>query len=210
MKTLTAILTLAAGGLLVSQPALAHHVMDGGMPQTFMQGLLSGLGHPIIGVDHLAFILAVGFIAAFAGQRYLSPLAFIVATLAGCALQLGGIGLPIAEIVIAGSVVLLGGMILSGRKIPAAAYLGVFAVAGLFHGWAYGQSIVGAEATALTAYLIGFAVIQYVLAQAAAWITVAVWKVGEPAAVKLRLAGAIAAGFGAAFLIENIEGMLVV
>ena len=30
-----------------------------------LHGLLSGIGHPIIGFDHLAFVIAVGLIAAF-------------------------------------------------------------------------------------------------------------------------------------------------
>ena len=38
------------------EPAFAHHVVGGKMPVTFMDGLLSGLGHPIIGLDHLAAI----------------------------------------------------------------------------------------------------------------------------------------------------------
>lgn len=46
--------------LLTLAPASAHHVMDGQLPSTFAQGLLSGLGHPVIGPDHLAFLIAVG------------------------------------------------------------------------------------------------------------------------------------------------------
>ena len=58
---------LAAGlGLVASArpPALAHHVMGGRMPASFSEGLLSGFGHPIIGLDHLAAVLAVGCLAA--------------------------------------------------------------------------------------------------------------------------------------------------
>ena len=43
--------------------AHAHHVMGGQTPATFVQGLLSGFGHPIIGIDHLAFIVAMGVAA---------------------------------------------------------------------------------------------------------------------------------------------------
>ena len=43
----------SAGG-----PAFAHHAMDGQMPTSFAQGLLSGLAHPVIGPDHLAFIIS--------------------------------------------------------------------------------------------------------------------------------------------------------
>ena len=46
------------------EPALAHHPMGGRMPATFTDGLLSGLGHPIIGLDHLAAVLAIGCLAA--------------------------------------------------------------------------------------------------------------------------------------------------
>jgi urease accessory protein len=31
---------------MAAEPAWAHHVMGGNMPETLMQGLLSGLGHP--------------------------------------------------------------------------------------------------------------------------------------------------------------------
>ena len=57
-----AVLALAAA--LAAEPALAHHVMGGAMPATFGQGLLSGLGHPIIGLDHLAALVGAGLVAA--------------------------------------------------------------------------------------------------------------------------------------------------
>src|SRR5262244_1869797 len=46
-----------AGALLLADPAFAHHLMGGRMPSTFVEGLLSGLGHPVIGIDHLAFLV---------------------------------------------------------------------------------------------------------------------------------------------------------
>lgn len=194
--------------VLSTTPALAHHVMDGGLPNTFLSGLLSGFGHPIIGVDHFAFIVAMGVAAAFTARRLLSPLAFIAATVVGCLMLITGIALPLPEIVITASVVLLGALILSGKTIPQGVYLALFAVAGLFHGWAYGQSIVGAETAPLVAYMIGFAAIQYGIAVAAGWVVLRLWHATDPAFVKARLAGAVAAGIGAAFLIENVEGMM--
>lgn len=199
----------ASAALLAgSTPAFAHHAMGGELPATFIQGLLSGLGHPVIGIDHLAFIVAVGLAAAFTRPRLLTPLAFIAATVAGCVLILADITLPLAEIVITGSAVLAGALVLSGRTVPTAAWLAIFAVAGLFHGWAYGESIVGAEPAPLVAYLVGFAAIQYAIAVAAGWVVLSLWRAAEPAAIKPRLAGAVAAGVGLAFLIENVEGML--
>ena len=201
-------LAAAAATVLFAEPALAHHVMDGGLPDSFMAGLLSGFGHPIIGVDHFAFIVAMGVAAAFTANRYLSPLAFILATLAGCVVNVSGIALPGVEIVVAASIVVLGALILSGRAVSQGVYVGLFAVAGLFHGWAYGGSIVGAETTPLVAYMLGFAVIQYAIAVAAGAVVAWIWRATEPAAVKPRIAGAVAAGVGAAFLVENIEAIL--
>ncbi len=207
MRFKTATIALAAP-LLAAAPALAHHPMGGATPETAWHGLLSGIGHPIIGVDHFAFIVLVGLAAAFAGARFITPLALIAATVAGCLLKVAGIALPLAEFVIAGSVVLTGIMVLSGRNFGATAYGVIFAIAGLFHGWAYGAAIIGAEPTPLAAYLTGFGVTQYAIALAVSWLTLSVWKASDSRAVQPRLAGAVAAGIGAAFLIEGIEGVL--
>ena len=56
--------TAAAITLTSAGTAFAHHPLGGMIPQNFMQGFLSGIGHPVIGFDHLAFVVAVGLIAA--------------------------------------------------------------------------------------------------------------------------------------------------
>jgi len=62
-----------------AQPALAHHLMGGKMPTTFGEGILSGLGHPIIGIDHFAAIVAVGCLAAAHRAAPALAIAFVVA-----------------------------------------------------------------------------------------------------------------------------------
>ncbi len=203
---LTAATVLA--GLAVPSLAYAHHPMGGATPNTFMEGLLSGIGHPIIGIDHLAFVILVGLAAVFLTRKYMAPLAFILGTVAGCLLIANGASLPFAELVITGSVILLGALVMSGRKIPSSLYVAIFAIAGLFHGGAYGEAIVGAENTALAAYLIGFAAIQYSIALGAGFVAEKLWHATEAAATKPRIAGAVAAGVGIAFFVENVEGMI--
>lgn len=157
----------AATGLLLvaSSPAFAHHAMGGMTPQTFGQGLLSGLAHPVIGLDHLAFLVVAMLLASVlhGSARFLVPLAFIGATVAGTVLHLGAANIPMSETLVALSVV-IGGVLALTRSHPGAfALSAIFAVSGILHGYAYGESIVGAETTPLLAYLAGFAAIQYAL-----------------------------------------------
>jgi len=155
------------GGLLMisSSPAFAHHAMGGMIPETFSQGFLSGLAHPIIGLDHFAFlIVAILLSCALKGAaRYLVPMTFIGATLGGTVLHLGAANIPMVETLVALTVV-AGGVLVLTRNYPGAIVLsGVFAVSGILHGYAYGEAIVGSEATPLMAYLIGFSAIQYAI-----------------------------------------------
>src|SRR5262249_62342369 len=64
MRGTATISVTAALALAMAEPAAAHHVMGGVMPTTAMQGLMSGLGHPVIGLDHFAAVVAVGCLSA--------------------------------------------------------------------------------------------------------------------------------------------------
>jgi urease accessory protein len=158
----------AATFLATSAPASAHHVMGGNMPSTFAQGFLSGIGHPIIGVDHLLFIVGVGLLAGMLGRKLLLPLAFILGTWGGAAAHLLGLNVPFAEVAIVASLALMAVAVIADMRTPALLTAGLVAAAGLFHGYAYAESIFGAEPTPLTAYLAGFAIIQFAIAFAAA------------------------------------------
>ncbi|MEM8749612.1 MAG: HupE/UreJ family protein [Pseudomonadota bacterium] len=190
---------------LVATSAFAHHPMGGETPTTFGQGLLSGIGHPIVGVDHLAFVIAVGIAATLAGSRFMAPLAFVVATIAGTLIHLGAVNLPAVELVIALSLVALGAVVFLGRRIPVAGVAAIFAVTGIFHGFAYGEAIFGAETTPLLAYLAGFGVTQYAIAVVAGSAIVSLlghareWSANMPA----RIAGGVVAGAGAMLVSEH-------
>jgi urease accessory protein len=159
-RTLAAGLALLAG----SGSAFAHHPMGGETPSTLWQGLLSGLGHPIIGVDHLAFIVAIGLLCAFVRMRSPGlPLALVAATVLGAALQWGGFTLPYLEVVVAASVVAAGLLLFRApTRLKTAGLAG--ALAAVCHGLAYGEAIIGAEPAPLGAYLVGFSLIQMLIA----------------------------------------------
>lgn len=193
--------------LLIANPALAHHPFEGKTPSNFFEGFLSGIGHPIIGLDHLAFVIAIGLLAAIKPKAILIPAAFVLATLAGTGIHLLSLNLPAAEFFISASVLIFG-IILAMKDSPnsiAIAALG--AIAGLFHGYAYGEAIVGAQMTPLIAYLLGFAVIQLVIALVACQVgKLAIKKVADEPALLMRFAGFTICGAGAAFLSSVILG----
>ena len=146
--------------MLITQPAWAHHPMDGKLPQTFLQGLLSGFGHPVIGVDHLAAIVGVGILAALAGRSAAVVLAFSVAVIAGVGLHLSKVNLPAGELLVGLTTLLIGALVIARQSMGAGLAALLFAIAGLVHGYALGESIVGAEASPLVAYLLGLLIMQ--------------------------------------------------
>ena len=195
----------------IATPALAHHPLAGAPMETFAQGMLSGIGHPLLGFDHLFFVLAVGLAALFTGNARFATGAYIVAMLAGCLMMSFGIGLPVKEIVIGASLLVVGGILVSGRGLTLPVAVALFAAFGLFHGSAFGDSIAGQEAaiggSVLIGYLIGLGVLQYAMAMAAGWAAKTILGATEAGAMNARLAGAVVAGMGLFLSLENAEGI---
>src|SRR5437867_549168 len=203
--TMKAFIVAATALAVLPRIAWAHHFMGGGLPETFAQGLLSGLGHPVIGLDHAAFIVAAGFFLALIERGMWGVLALIGGSLVGAALHLAGFGLPGAEVGVALSVILIGGLVMIRREVKLFWLAGGLALAGVLHGYAYAESIFGAEAAPLAAYLIGFSLVQLGVATAALLIHRRLIAAREAWA---RLAssgmGATAGTIGAVFLVINI------
>ncbi len=184
-------LVLAAG------PAAAHHPMGGTTPATLMEGLLSGLGHPVIGPDHLAFLLGLALVAGLAGWGAVRALVFVAGSLAGVVTAWAGLALPGAEALVALSVIGIGAALLARAELPAGAWAALLAAAGLAHGQAFAEAVIGAEATPVLAYLLGLAAVQ-----AAIVLGVAKLAAERPALGRLpRLAGIAAMVVGAAALL---------
>ncbi|GEP61239.1 HupE/UreJ family protein [Reyranella soli] len=189
--------------IVAAQPAWAHHVMGGKMPETFLQGLLSGFGHPVIGVDHLAAIVGVGILAAIAGRSAAVVLAFSVAVIAGVGLHLSKIDLPASELFVGLTTLLIGALVIARQSMGQGLALLLFAVAGLVHGYALGESIVGAEPSPLVAYLLGLLIMQSAIGVSvyAAVRALARWPMRTAgltaAGVLVALAGGIAAASAA-------------
>lgn len=198
---------LSIGLAMNAAPALAHHPNGGEIPSTFSSGFMSGLGHPVIGIDHLVFVIAIGLLAALTNKwGMVIPTSFVMATAIGTGIHLQNISLPGAELVISASVLVMG-IFLAQKDRPNLALLTVLgAIAGIFHGYAYGESIVGAETTALTAYLVGFCSIQLGVSAIAFGLAKRIIARPNKSAILLRFAGFTISGIGFTFLSNSLLG----
>ncbi|NEO87669.1 MAG: hypothetical protein F6J87_25935 [Spirulina sp. SIO3F2] len=201
---------LSVSALWLATPAFAHHPFGGTTPASFMEGILSGLGHPVIGIDHLLFTIATGLLAARVTKGFVIPIAFVLASVLGTGIHLQSWDLPVPEIIVSLSVALFG-LLLALRRCPAVPLLaGMAAFAGVFHGYAYGEAIVGAEMSPLVGYLLGFTGIQ--LAIALGSYTLARQLVAPDAQnsalpqLNLRFSGFAILGAGSAFLSSLLLG----
>ena len=161
-------------------------------------GLISGMKHPISGLDHVVAMVAVGVWGAFLGGRamWMLPVVFPVVMAFGGGLGVMAFPLPAVETGIAISAVTLGAMVALAAKPPlwvAALIVGFFAI---FHGYAHGAEL-PAAANALT-YAVGFVVVTGLLHLSGIALGLMVhWPWGK---VTVRAAGVVIAGIGAGFL----------
>jgi urease accessory protein len=150
MKRSTLILATAASlspTLAAAHPSLDHVV-----------SFVAGFEHPLGGLDHVLAMVAVGLWAALKGGRALWawPAAFVALMLAGGALAMAGLSLPLVEPGILASIVVLGLLVASAAQVPVAlgaVLVGAFA---LLHGHAHGVEAPAAGQALL--YALGFAV----------------------------------------------------
>ncbi|MFT4729972.1 MAG: urease accessory protein [Granulosicoccus sp.] len=179
----------------------AHHPLDGRSPETAIEGLLSGIGHPVIGMDHLAFIIAIGLLAAVTRRGLLIPVGFVFGGLAGVALHLQLLMLPAAELLVAATVIVFGALLVADKSIDIRLGVILGAGAGIFHGYAYAEAIVGANMTTLASYLVGLTLIQLGISLASFYLATQFVKrstVGSH--TPFRVAGIAVASVGTAFL----------
>ncbi len=149
------IVMVAVTAFSLATPAAAHPLHGA--------GFAAGWVHPLLGLDHLLAMLAVGLWAAQLGGRWLwaAPLAFISGMLAGGLLGLGAITMPLTSAaidpVIAASVLMLGLVIAANVRASAslrAAGTGLIALFAVFHGVVHAAEVPGQLAAA--AYVAGF------------------------------------------------------
>lgn len=148
---------LVATLLVAATPALAHTGVHSA------SGFMSGIAHPLGGLDHALAMIGVGLFAAMLGRQALwaLPLSFVAMMLIGGVLGMSGIEIPAVEIGITVSVVVLGAVVSLGWRWPIAAAMALVGAFATFHGYAHGAEIpAGSDATL---YSLGFALASVML-----------------------------------------------
>ncbi len=190
--------TLFIAGCAISTWAAAHTGVDAHAHPSFLTGFM----HPVLGLDHLMAMVAVGVWSALSARRaglelLWGPLGFANMLLVGTTLGLQGIELPAVEPMIAASLLVLGLLVTSRQRLPgvgAAVLVGGFAV---FHGLAHGLELAGSSsafevlAGMLTATVLLHSVglgLGWALRSANVWVA--------------RATGAGVAGFGSILLLQ--------
>jgi urease accessory protein len=185
-------LPLALALALAAAPAEAH------IRQGEASGFLSGLAHPVSGLDHIIAMVAVGLWGAQLGAPaiWLLPVTFPIVMAFGGMLGLMGVPLPYTEVGIALSAIGLGAVVAAEARPPlwvAALLVGFFAI---FHGHSHGTEIPPDENGVL--YSVGFVIATGLLHLAGIGIgLIHRWKPGQ---MILRLGGAGVAAAGGWFL----------
>ena len=174
-------------------PALAH-TSDASAAGGFTTGFL----HPVMGLDHLVAMVAVGLWGAILGKPaiWVLPVAFPLVMAMGGALGVAGVPLPWVETGIAASGVVIGlavGLALRPPVAVAALVVGLFAI---FHGHAHGTEMPNAASP--VAYAAGFVIgtgLLHLAGIAFGQLVARSWGL-----VAVRVSGGLIALTGAAFL----------
>jgi len=183
---------MAVLAMLWAETAFAH------AQQGQAAGFLTGLGHPLSGLDHVLAMVAVGLWGAQLGSPaiWLLPVAFPLVMAMGGMLGLIGMPLPGIEYGIAASAILLGAAVMFEVRPPlavAAILVGFFAV---FHGHAHGTELPPGQSALL--YSLGFVIATGCLHATGIGIgTIHRWPWGQ---TLLRVCGAAVAVGGVFFM----------
>lgn len=141
-------ISIAAGLIGASSlPAFAH--ITGEAQNSFS----AGFTHPIFGADHVLAMVAVGLwasqISTHNNQKtalWAVPLAFVSFMALGFVLATSSIYLPFVEPAILASVIALGLLVAIAARMPTSAASAIVAAFALFHGYAHGTEMHGANA----------------------------------------------------------------
>lgn len=182
---------LLASLVLLPSIAFAHPGHD-------TSGMLSGMMHPLLGWDHLLAMVAVGMLAVMGRKKpaWQLPLAFVSFMLIGAIFGMNGLAIPAVENGILLSLVVLGGLLASGRTNSLLVLTACCALFGTLHGNAHGIELPAGQGA--ISYVVGFTLATIVL-HAAGYLVASKWQT-----IALRISGVAIASIGVVAMITAI------
>ncbi len=184
--------TITTSLLLALLPNLAFAHVGAGATHGFAYGSL----HPLMGLDHLLAMIAVGLWATQLGGRavWFVPLTFVGVMVLGGLLGMASIPLPFVELGILTSLLIFGLLIATAARLPLIASSSLVALFAVFHGFAHGAEM--PQNTSGLSYALGFILTTATLHIAGIVVGNSLKKMGRPQ--WLRWIGASIALFGSA------------
>ncbi|WP_411725757.1 HupE/UreJ family protein [Methyloglobulus sp.] len=177
--------------LMLSLPAQAHTGSEA------VHGFVDGFLHPLMGVDHLLVMLAIGLWAAMRGGRalWLLPMSFLLMMAAGAGLHFAGFTLNAAEACVAFSVLASGLLLWGNYRISSGLAVALVAGFALSHGYVHAAEMqTGADATAYASGFLLTTALLHVLGIAA----------GLSGTVRLKI---ISTGFGLLYAVVGTTSL---
>jgi urease accessory protein len=106
-------------------------------------GFISGLVHPVTGLDHVVAMVAVGLWGAILGAPaiWILPIAFPLIMTVGALLGILDVPVPAIDLGIAASAIVLGGMVAANARPPLAIAFLLIAFFAIHHGHPHGAAL---------------------------------------------------------------------
>ncbi|MEH1907157.1 HupE/UreJ family protein [Nostoc sp.] len=173
------------------------------------EGFLWGLADPVISLNCLVGIIAIGLLSSVFVRGAVIAGCFVLAAVLGIVIHLFQLNLPGTEIAmplagaaIAISTILFGTMLMMPNQLNLIVFALVGISAGLFQGYADAESIIGTGMIPLIAYILGITLTLFVVAMSAREIGVAMGmrEINRILPWKMSIAGFAFCAIGIVFL----------
>ncbi|MEH1819222.1 MAG: HupE/UreJ family protein [Nostoc sp.] len=170
------------------------------------EGFLWGLADPVISLNCLVGIVAIGLLSSVFVRGGAIAGCFIFATVLGIVIHLLQLDLPGTEIAIALSTIVFGTMLMMPNQLNLMVLALVSISAGLFQGYANAESIVGTEIISVVAYILGITLTLFAVAMSAREIGMAMGmgEINRTLSWKMSIAGFALCAIGIVFLSNSI------
>ena len=174
---------------------------------TWWEGFLWGLADPVIALDCLVGIIAIGLLSSLFVRGAAIAGYFALAAILGIVIHLFQLNFPGIEIAIAISTIVFSTMLMMPNQ-PNFVVLALMGIsAGLFQGYTVADSIMGAEMMPLIAYIVGMTLTLFVVAMSAREIggAMGMGEINRTLPWKISIAGFAFCAIGIVFLSNSIS-----